>query len=1150
MLIEDIALPKALYKKYLENINGIRFTPREIDVISLTLSGRSSKKIASLLSISPRTVENHIHNIMIKLECNSREGIIDFAEKSGKLSLLKDYYIKSLINSVFEQCLTSLRKSTQEGLLKCDFIFWQSANEPQVSLIHNLLEHLKSTGTAVSLVIQKEKILRGEVVKGEEREKISVLFFPPDVFQEEFKDSFASADKQVSGCKVIVVFEQVPPQEVLSKELSSYDFIDLNTLNNYFYLAFDIIKRISPNGARVEKTLAEFHEKVDALNKFSNYLPQQDTEGKGDIKENPVSKPNGFPRITRNFALVTFLVFGISGGLGLLMLKGYFLSGISGQFTSFYQSFPNTKCNLSSPAEGVLFTRPELLLQLENKMKEVPLKIRTIAVVGVGGSGKTTLTHQFARLQKAAVIWEINAESQESLIRSFESLAYALSKTEEQKKGLKRLQDVKDPLEREEKIIQIVKETLKSVPNWLLIYDNVERFSDIQNYFPSDSDTWGSGEIIITTRDSNIRNNNHVNGVIEIGELLPEARLNFFIKIMNHGRTVPLGHSEQEKARFFLDSIPPFPLDILSAAYYLKATNISYEKYLEHLSEQNRDFANLQENVLKETSGYAKTRYGILSLSLKNLMGTHEDFGNLLLFISLLDSQNIPRNLLDRFKSDVVVDSFIYYLKNYSLITPQSLTPFSAVATFSMHRSTQEITLAYLIRALQHKKEEGVFQLIGNTLDCYMGEVMNREDFPKMKEIAIHAEMFLTHRDLFDDRTLSVVGGTLGGIYFYLGHYVKAKQILESSLMSLKKEYRKNYSQIAQILSYLGIVSRELGHYKEAYDLLEQSLRIYERHLPKNYSGMARAKAYLGMVSRELGNYEEAKIFLKESLQIYQSKLPDYHVGKARVLGYIGIVSRELCNFDEAINLLEQSLATYQQYLPENHLGRAWALIHLGKVYKELGRFDKAKNFIEDGLKIFNQHLPENHFAWVMVYLGGVYKDLGKVEDAKRLFNQSLSIYKRSLPENHVYIGWSLANLGSLYNDTGDYEKAQNLLENAYIIYEKYYPRGHIEIGRILNEMGRNYLLNGKLSEAQSHINQALKVFELRHHPEKYISLEILAEIYVKTSQQVTCSPHLSQELKQQALNSLKQANLVVKQSFSKDSSQQARILDKIKLPQ
>jgi tetratricopeptide (TPR) repeat protein len=152
------------------------------------------------------------------------------------------------------------------------------------------------------------------------------------------------------------------------------------------------------------------------------------------------------------------------------------------------------------------------------------------------------------------------------------------------------------------------------------------------------------------------------------------------------------------------------------------------------------------------------------------------------------------------------------------------------------------------------------------------------------------------------------------------------------------------------------------------------------------------------------------------------------------------------------------------------------------------------------------------------------------------------------LPENHVYRGWSLANLGSLYNDTGDYEKAQNLLENAYIIYEKYYPRGHIEIGRILNEMGRNYLLNGKLSEAQSHINQALKVFELRHHPEKYISLEILAEIYVKTSQQVTCSPHLSQELKQQALNSLKQANLVVKQSFSKDSSQQARILDKIKL--
>ena len=36
---------------------------------------------------------------------------------------------------------------------------------------------------------------------------------------------------------------------------------------------------------------------------------------------------------------------------------------------------------------------------------------QTVALVGLGGSGKTTLAHQYANKQKANIVWEINAES-------------------------------------------------------------------------------------------------------------------------------------------------------------------------------------------------------------------------------------------------------------------------------------------------------------------------------------------------------------------------------------------------------------------------------------------------------------------------------------------------------------------------------------------------------------------------------------------------------------------------------------------------------------------------------------------------------------------------------------------------------------------
>ena len=66
----------------ISQINSIIFTPREIDIISCIIHVRGVKKIASILNISPRTVEGYIKNISMKISSNSQEGIKDFVEKS------------------------------------------------------------------------------------------------------------------------------------------------------------------------------------------------------------------------------------------------------------------------------------------------------------------------------------------------------------------------------------------------------------------------------------------------------------------------------------------------------------------------------------------------------------------------------------------------------------------------------------------------------------------------------------------------------------------------------------------------------------------------------------------------------------------------------------------------------------------------------------------------------------------------------------------------------------------------------------------------------------------------------------------------------------------------------------------------------------
>ena len=100
---------RLLYEKYMKNVKGISLTYREVDIISCVVHNRGEKKIASLLNISPRTVSAHIHNIMLKLAKNSRDGITDFIEESGKLRCIRDYYNCILVESLFNKMLTKIQ---------------------------------------------------------------------------------------------------------------------------------------------------------------------------------------------------------------------------------------------------------------------------------------------------------------------------------------------------------------------------------------------------------------------------------------------------------------------------------------------------------------------------------------------------------------------------------------------------------------------------------------------------------------------------------------------------------------------------------------------------------------------------------------------------------------------------------------------------------------------------------------------------------------------------------------------------------------------------------------------------------------------------------------------------------------------------------
>jgi len=61
-------------------------SPRELEVTRLVAGGLTSREVATTLSLSPRTVEMHVHRILGKLDCRTR---VDITRRAAELGLLR-----------------------------------------------------------------------------------------------------------------------------------------------------------------------------------------------------------------------------------------------------------------------------------------------------------------------------------------------------------------------------------------------------------------------------------------------------------------------------------------------------------------------------------------------------------------------------------------------------------------------------------------------------------------------------------------------------------------------------------------------------------------------------------------------------------------------------------------------------------------------------------------------------------------------------------------------------------------------------------------------------------------------------------------------------------------------------------------------------
>ncbi|MBX9804907.1 MAG: tetratricopeptide repeat protein, partial [Alphaproteobacteria bacterium] len=1068
-----------IYSHDLTKINDIAFSRREIEVISFLISGRSAKKIASILNISPKTVEFHCARIMQKLSCNSRESIIDFVEKSPQYHTLKTYHTRLIAEILFEDLLKKLPEPSET---ETAVYVWTSKDHLE-ELAH-LKKHLKSA-----------KFKLTSVNVGEAGSQLQSLFQNKEGTLLKIEGVNATTNNEIS---TLFLDESALPPDALKNICYNTLIVETVHFDDYFTLFLSVLK-VFFSKSLLNSLFGDFV-KHHLSHKNQNHTKHQERRFSASLRFSSQLRKT-FSKNSSCAILIGMLILGCVTSLLLV---------------NFWKNIPTNAAaptrlisELYLPPEDHLLKRQKLLLKIKESFN-APNKIQTTLLQGIGGSGKTTLARQFARSSSSEIIWEINAETKDTLIKSFERFARAIYNSESDVKALAELDELKRDEFREEKLMTFIKEKLRHHPNWFLIFDNIENFPALQNYIPNDKDAWGVGCVLLTSRDRNIQMNSIVQHTVEIGELNESERLSLFLTMS--GKKSLSNSEEKMRLLKFLEEVPPYPLDISLAAKYLMTANISYEQYVKNLSESKADFIDLQNSILVDSGSYKINRLHIVALTLDKLLKENEGFADLLLFISLINSQNIPRELLTHHQNSVAVDNFIYQAKKSSLVSEDETLASSPQSTLSMHRTIQKISLAYLKKKIPPQEVQGHILEISNTLNTYLSQEIEKEYAPTLIPLTAICESFLENGEVIPVPMMNSLKIGLGWTYGYLGDYGRAKQLLEHTLKDLEGNDSQDLLLTSRALAYLGNIYREIGDFKGALKFLKDSQTILLNHFSQKGSDLGFVYANLGYIQNNLGNNDQAKGLLEEALHLYRTHVPDNHLGIARALGYLGYVHKGLGNYARALELLEESQDYYTKHSPDNR-DLVRVLMELGSIYKELGYLEKSKTLLEESLHLYKRHLPLNHtnVAWVLGRLGGAYLELNEMSKAKDALEKNLKGYSEDGEDNQenitkIFIDLShpiLTNqfpakqkntertgsyLGYNYRSLGDYVKAKDILEKGLQTYKMHFPQNHIGIARDLSLLGCVHKELGNYTKAVALLEESKKYYK-QYFPDHFMEL-------------------------------------------------------------
>lgn len=563
--------------------------------------------------------------------------------------------------------------------------------------------------------------------------------------------------------------------------------------------------------------------------------------------------------------------------------------------------------------------RKELLDDLRQRLEQQSNSTRKIAIIGLGGVGKTQLVLELAHHMRehCAVFW-IPVNNLANLQTAYYEVAKQLRLPGCEKNG--------------DHILELVQSYLsdESIGPWLLVLDNAENFAlwtspcspgsgqkCLIDLLPKST----QGSIIFTARNRKVGVDLAQNDVVEVPAMDESGATQL---LQNYLVNKTLVDTDCHVVPVLLKYLTYLPLAIVQAASYINKNRTSLSAYKDLLLEKDESAMALLEQEFQDDGRYRDTMNAVATtwmISFEQIC--REDFlaAEYLCLIACVDSKDIPESLLQGWPATNKI-SAIGTLDAYSFLKKHS-----DKSTLDMHPLIHLATRGWLI-----KKEE---------LTAWQSEAVNRlrrlladADEPnrtKWRMYISHAQFAVFDHIKAGDEMIHLAV-ECGRCLKYDGRYHEEETMCRIVLKHREKVLGPKHPDTLASINNLGSVLSGQGKYEEAEAMHQQALRDGERVWGPEHPATITSINNLGLVLYNQGKYEEAEGMYRQALRDREKVQGPEHPDTITSVNNLGLVLSDQGKYEEAEAMYRRALRDREKVQGPKHPDTLTILNKLGLV--------------------------------------------------------------------------------------------------------------------------------------------------------------------------------------------------------------------------